>query len=196
MKKILIYILIIAALVIAVLSIAVGRLHSDSTRYKKNQDALLSDVEYYKTENGKNAASVMKLTLTNSELKRNYADVCKTVDDLNIKLKRVQSVSVASTETDIRATTEVKDSTVYDKGVPVPVLAFEWKDPWTDIRGMIIKDSVDLNMQTRDTLIQVVHRVPHKFWFIKWGTKAIRQEIVSSNPHTRITYSEYIELKK
>lgn len=46
-----------------------------------------------------------------------------------------------------------------------------------------------------DTLDQAVHRVPHRFWFIKWGTKAIRQDIVCRNPYSQITYSEYIELK-
>ena len=46
------------------------------------------------------------------------------------------------------------------------------------------------------SLFQVVHRVPKQWLFFRWGTKAIRQEVVSSNPHTKIVYSEYIELKK
>ena len=49
---------------------------------------------------------------------------------------------------------------------------------------------------SRDTLVQVVHRVPRQWLFFKWGTKGIRQEIMSKNPHTEITYAEYIELKK
>ncbi|MFR4044610.1 MAG: DUF6549 family protein [Odoribacter splanchnicus] len=41
-----------------------------------------------------------------------------------------------------------------------------------------------------------MHRVPRRLWFIRWGTKAIRQEIISRNPYSRIAYTEYIELKK
>lgn len=37
-------------------------------------------------------------------------------------------------------------------------------------------------------------RVSQRFLFIRWGTKAIRQEVVSSNPHTRIVYTDYIKL--
>jgi hypothetical protein len=51
------------------------------------------------------------------------------------------------------------------------------------------------NIHTVDTLVQVVHRVPRKFWFIKWGTKAIRQEVVSKNPFSKVVFTEYIELK-
>ncbi len=55
--------------------------------------------------------------------------------------------------------------------------------------------NVNCKVQSVDTLIQVVHRVTRQFWFIKWGTKAIRQDIVSKNPHSQIVYTEYIELK-
>lgn len=43
-----------------------------------------------------------------------------------------------------------------------------------------------------DTLHQVVHRVPRRFLFFRWGTKALRQEIHSSNPSTRIIYTDYV----
>ena len=41
-------------------------------------------------------------------------------------------------------------------------------------------------------------RTPHSaaFSLIRWGTKALRQEIVPSNPHTRIVYSEYVKIER
>lgn len=195
MKKIFIISLIIAFLIVAVELIAIGKIRQERDRYKANQTALLADVEHYKTESGKNAASVQKLTLTNAELKKNYDDIVKTAKDLDIKVKRLQSVSNTSTETKVEIKTVVKDSIVYIKGEPIKTLAFDWRDPWTDVEGIIHKDSVNLNIQSTDTLVQFVHRVPHKFWFIKWGCKAIKQDIVSKNPHTNIVYTEYIELK-
>lgn len=77
------------------------------------------------------------------------------------------------------------------------VQAIRWKDPWINVDGLIMPDKkLDLRIQSVDTLFQVVHRVPKQWLFFRWGTKAIRQEVVSSNPHTKIVYSEYIELKK
>ena len=64
MRKTLIYALIIAVLSIAVLFIALGKARAERDCYKANQTALLADVEHYKTEIGKNAASVQKMTLT------------------------------------------------------------------------------------------------------------------------------------
>lgn len=193
--KYIVFLLIAAVLTIVGLSIALNETKAEKDRYKANQAALLKDVEYYKTENGKNVASVQKLTLTVDELKENYNHYKKTADELGIKLKRLQSVSQTHTQTEIKVVTEVRDTIIYKDSVYVPIMVFDWRDSWTDVIGMIDDKEVELEIQSRDTLVQIVHRVPHKWWFFKWGTKAIRQEIVSSNPHTNITYSEYIELK-
>lgn len=195
MKKILIYALVASVLAIVGLSYSLHREMQEKERYKANQTSLLADVEYYKTSCGLKAASVQKLTLTNKELEQNYSNLAKTAKDLQIKVKRLQAVSNTSTETKVEIRTIVKDSIVYIQGKPIKTLAFDWRDTWTDVEGIIHNDSVGLDIQSTDTLVQMVHRVPHKFWFIKWGCKAIRQDIVSKNPHTNITYTEYIELK-
>ena len=195
MKKILIYALVVAVLAIMGLSYALRKEQAEKDRYKANQTALLADVEHYKAKSGKDAASVQKLTLTYDELKKNYDDVVKTAEDLKIKVKRLQSVTNSSTQTKVEIKTVVRDSIVYIKGEPIKTLAFDWRDAWTDVEGIIHNDSVNLNVQSTDTLVQFVHRVPHRFWFIKWGCKAIKQDIVSKNPHTNIVYTNYIELK-
>ena len=187
--------LIIAAVTIGVQLYSEGKIRDERDRYKANQTALLANIEHYKTENGKNAVSAQKLTLSYDELRRNYDDVVKTAEDLKIKLKRIQTVSTSATETKVIVKTVVKDSIVYNNGVMDSVTAFRWADPWVNVDGEINGDSVALDVCSRDTLVQIVHRVPHKFWFIKWGTKEIRQEVVSKNPHTKITYNELIELK-
>ena len=52
------------------------------------------------------------------------------------------------------------------------------------------------SIRSVDTLRQAVHRIPRRFLFIRWGTKALRQEIVSTNPHTRIVYAEYVKIER
>lgn len=195
MKKLFIISLIIAFLIIAVELIAIGKIRQERDRYKANQTTLLSSVDHYKTQSGKNAVSVMKLTLTNDELKKNYDEVCKTAEDLKIKVKRLQSVTTSGTETKVEVKAPIHDTIVVRDGGIDKLSTFYWQDPWTDVRGIIEQDSMDLNIQTYDTIVQFVHRVPHKFLFFKWGCKAIKQDIVSKNPHTNITYTEYIELK-
>lgn len=196
MKKILICLALIAVVIIVGLSTALDKANKEKVRFQENQTALLQDVEYYKTENGRNAASVQKLTLSYDELKKNYDNICDVAKDLGIKVKRMESASATATATDVRIKTVLRDSVIIRDSIINNVRIFRWKDPWVNIFGEINRDSVGMDIQSRDTLIQIVHREPHKFWFFKWGTKAMRQEIVSTNPHTEITYTEYIELKK
>ena len=187
-------IVILAALLIAHIA-TLRKVRAEKERLEANQTALLSQVEYWTTKSGKSAADVRKLTLTANELKQSNAALKKTADDLGIKLKRVQSASTTGVKTEVKFITQVRDSIVYRDSIIVPVKAFTWSDPWTDVTGVIERDSVDLSVSSVDTLTTIVHKIPHKFWFIKWGCKAIKQTVVSSNPHTNITYNEYIEVK-
>ena len=194
MRKLLIYINM--ALLVAVVSLScwLGNVRTDKKRLANNQEALLTDVEYYKTESGKNAASVLKLELSKSELERHCQDLTKTVEDLNIKISRIQSASTTVTKTEVEIQTVVRDSIVY-RDLPISIKVINWRDPWIKLNGVLDGDTFSAKIESVDTLQQVVHRNPKKFLFIKWGTKAIRQEVVSSNPHSKIVYTEYIELK-
>lgn len=195
MKKIAVYIILALIAACVGLGIALRKSNSEKARFKANQTALLSKVDVLTTENGKHAAEVLKLTLTANELKKSNAQLKATAEELGIKLKRVQSASTSATKTEIKVVAQVRDSIIYRDSIITPVKVFSWRDAWTDINGMIEKDSVDLSVQSVDTLTTIVHKVPHKFWFIKWGCKAIKQTVISSNPHTKITYTEYIEVK-
>lgn len=197
MKK---YLIIACVILVAVCCSMFGiiqNLQEEKDRLTSNQEALMEDVQYYQDEAGRNAASVQRLELSKSELEAHNKELTQVVDDLNIKLKRVQAATTTATQTKVEIKTIIRDSIVYvDSSRIARLPAIKWQDPWVKVDGIIMPDStVDLSIQSVDTLYQVVHRVPKKFWFIRYGTKAIRQEITSSNPHTKIVYSEYIELK-
>jgi hypothetical protein len=170
-------------------------LQSDNNRLQGNQTALLEKATYYETEAGKSAASVQRLELSYSELKGKYKKMCQTADELGIKVKRLKAASTTATETEVKVITQVRDSIVYRNGTIDTVKSFSWHDAWVKILGELKGRDVSLNVVSQDTIVQIVHRVPKKFLFFRWGCKAIRQEIVSTNPHTRVTYTEYIELK-
>lgn len=194
MNKILLYVNVALILTVSVLSYWLNNVREEKKRLADNQEALLSDVDYYKTESGKNAASVLKLELSKSELENHCQYLTKTIDDLNIKIGRIQSASTTVTKTEVEIQTVVRDSIVY-RDLPVNLKVIKWRDPWVTLNGVLDGETFSAKIESVDTLSQVVHRIPKKFLFIKWGTKAIRQEVVSSNPHSKIVYTEYIELK-
>ncbi len=195
--------LIITCLALAILSAWLAHCLYESSvdrqRLRNNQEALMSEVKLYETKAGESAASVLRLQLTKDELERNNQKLCQEVKDLGIKIKRLQSVSQTSSQTEIKIQTEIRDSIVYRPEIHLvdTLKAFSWKDPpWADVSGVIDSGKINLQLHTTDTIIQIVHRVPKRFLFFRFGTKAIRQEVISKNPYNRIYYSEYIELKK
>lgn len=190
-------ILIVAVLVITVCSLwsKCKSLSEDNERLTANNTALMDKATYFETEAGKSAASVQRLKLDYSELQEHYAHVCRTADELGIRIKRLQAAATTATQTEVKVVTEIRDSIVYRDGLLDSLKVLRWQDPWVNVAGEIRGRDVELDVVSNDTITQIIHRVPKKFWFIKWGTKAIRQEVKSTNPHTKITYTEYIELK-
>lgn len=169
----------------------------ESKRLASNQSALLADVQLYKTKAGENAAKVQKLELTKLEFEKQCVALKNEVEALGIKTRRLKSVISTSTKTEVQVTAPVRDSIVYrDREQPPDTLrCFNFSDDYLKVNGCIEKDTFNGRVESLDTLIHAAHRVPKKFLFFKFGCKAIELEVVSKNPHSKITYSRYIELK-
>ena len=190
------YIFIIVLIIIVFfLSRSLHRQRQENDRLSSNQTALFQDISYYRTRDSLSAAGVERLTLTKKELEQNCEDLAKDIKDLKIKLKRVQSASQTSIKTERIIHTVVRDSLIVRDRVDT-LQCIDYHDNYLTLSGCIEHNHFSGHIMSRDTLLQVIHRVPHKWWFIKWGTKAIRQEIVSKNPHAQIVYSRYIEVKR
>jgi hypothetical protein len=184
--------IIVLLLLLAVLSIIYKHERSERKRFQANQSSLLEDVTRYKTKDSLNVASIQSLTLSVDEFKTYNSDLTKSVKSLGLKVNRLQSAASTGTVTNTKIKADLKDS--LKNGGNIKCL--EYKDPYLTVDGCIVNDVFEGEIESRDTIDQFVHRVPKKFLFIKYGTKAIRQEVLSRNPHTNITYSKYIELKK
>lgn len=201
MKRFLLIALIIAGGLLWVQSARLRSEKRERRRLESNQTALMSDVEIYRTKAGKAAASNMVLNLRVSELEKLRAADAGSIRDLGIKLRRVESTAKTATATVVELRAKLRDTAIVREtpaGAVVldTVRLFRWRDPWVTVEGRIRGDSADCRVESVDTLRQVVHRVPRRFLFIRFGTKAVRQEIVSSNPHTRIVYAEYVRFAK
>ena len=71
-----------------------------------------------------------------------------------------------------------------------------YTDTWNSVQATLIGDRIEGRFSSVDTLHQVVYRVPHRFLFIRYGTKELCQVITSSNPSTRLVYSSHITIER
>lgn len=205
MKKYLIW-AAIAIVVAAVATIWVQRtkiekLTNERNRYRGNTETLLQDVETYKTKDSLNAAKVGVLELKLSEFERYRASDAELIKTLQTKNRELERVTTTQMETinELRAT--VRDSVVYLPGDTVTTVlrCIEYSDKWVDFDGCIKNNTFSGKIITRDSLL-ITETVQYKRWLgFLWKTKRIKNrefDIVSKNPHTKITGFEVITIEK
>lgn len=162
---------------------------AEALRLDYNQGVLLDSVERYKVLDSLWALSVGVLKLELGELKEHRAQDAQLIRDMGIRLRRVQSVGRVFTATKY----ELRQIT------PITPSRWEYRTPYIDFRAQLGSDSVSLNADIvlYDTIVQVLHRVPRfKFLGIWFGTKGVRQEIMSRNPHTVVVAAHYLEIER
>lgn len=208
---------VVAVTVTAVLAVTslVGKA-KEVRRLEGNQQQLMSDIVTYKTKDGLYAAETKRLELTVDEYKSALEasegarmKQKEVIESLNIKIRRMESIQQTITETRVDTVAKFLQEPFIPDTLKLPRIeslvkpvfpmtgTIEWCDPWVSLKVRVAENGrAAVSISSVDTLYQIVHRVPRRFLCIPFGTKAIRQEVVSSNPHTKIIYSEYIELKR
>ena len=193
-----IFVLLLIAAVVC-LGVTVSSLQDQNQRLEGNQAALLGEIEFYKIDSTRTAASVMQLRLTAEELANSNSSLKADIDELNIKLKRVNSASSTAIRSDYEVKTNIRDSIRYETRVVIQdsiriidsiryvSQIIDYNTPYITLNGLIENDSTFVgHISTRDTIVRVEHRVPKKFLFFRCGTKLVREEYYSKNPHTVI----------
>lgn len=191
--------LFIYALSVTALLLLVGsnrqRLRSENQRLNQNIVALTSDVELYRTRSGESAAEVRSLRLRQSELEQTNEALTDQIDQLKIRLRHINSLATAATQTVVEFSTQIPD-TILRRPVVDTIRLPLYADTWNSVQATLIGDRIEGRFSSVDTLHQVVYRVPHRFLFIRYGTKELRQVITSSNPSTRLVYSSHITIER
>lgn len=193
MKNLTLMGLLIMVVSILLLMYANRKLRNEVRRNRENVETLQEGIVRYRTSDSLNAISVGRLTLTKREMKEREADLLNQVEKLNIKVRRLNAVLETHSEAKAEIITILKDSVINDTTV---LKCLKYNDNYFSIDACIHKDTLQGSLRYTDTLIQVLHRIPRKFWFIRWGTKAVKQDAYFANPNAVINYSRYIELKK
>lgn len=190
------WVAVVTLILVAICGVALGYLIKENASLRGNQHALIEGVEFYRTESGKSAASVEVLQMELAEFRSLREQDAEEIASLGIRLRRAESYAKSVAMTILTDTVIVRDTVVVRDTVTMPARHFAAEDAWSRVEGILFGDSLHYAIRTTDTLHQVVHRVPRKFLFIPYGTKAIRQEVWSSNPNTELIYTEYIELPR
>lgn len=191
------YLAIYSIVATAVIVVGAKYLLKENARLENNNSALLQSVKTYRTKADENAASVQVLRLKIGEYEELRAADAERIRKLGIKLKRLESASKSVTKTAVNISAPLRDTVILRDTLHLhdTVRLFRWRDSWVTVDGVIENDSVSCSVTSVDTLHQIIHRIPRRFLFFRYGTKAIRQEIVSSNPHTEVVYSEVVSFR-
>ena len=201
--------LIIAAIALAVAAVVtiwvqrsrINQLTGERDKYRTNTETLLQDVSRYQTKDSLNAAKVGVLELKLSEFEKYRASDAELIKTLQAKNRDLERVTTTQMETinELRAT--VRDSIVYLPGDTVTTVlrCIEYSDKWVDFDGCIKNNTFSGKIITRDSLL-ITETVQYKRWLgFLWKTKRIKNrefDIVSKNPHTKITGFEVITIEK
>lgn len=185
-------------------------LREDYNRVKENQSLLLHNgtVAISETITGKSKASAQALNLTASEFRNSGDTLLHIARQAGIKPKRIEQAATASTvmTAEIVAPIRPQASSSPDSLVPDTTQTItthhptpntlSWQDPWLSLDGNITDSVFRGTITSTDTLDIIVHRVPKRFLFFRFGCKAVKMDIISRNPHTRLTYARYYRLTK
>lgn len=201
--------LIIAAIALAVAAVVtiwvqrsrINQLTGERDKYRTNTETLLQDVSRYQTKDSLNAAKVGVLELKLSEFEKYRASDAELIKTLQTKNRELERVTTTQMETinELRGT--VRDSIVYLPGDTVTTVlrCIEYSDKWVDFDGCIKNNTFSGKIITRDSLL-ITETVQYKRWLgFLWKTKRIKNrefDIVSKNPHTKITGFEVITIEK
>lgn len=180
---------------ITTLSITLSSLkiaNQEVRRHEKNERVLQSDMGVIRGKNGVLAVQVESQTQTLSEFKKYNAELEKKLKNLNIRPKDTQSATTIETSSNLIINVPLRDSTILPE---VKARVFTYKDSWNSVFGVVYKDSVVANIQSRDSLYIFHHLQKYKFLFIRWGVKAEWYTAQNTNPSNKIIGLKVKEIK-
>lgn len=171
--------------------------------YKRNQDILLSSMsESYRTKDSLSALRTERLELTLDEYKRYREEDMELIKSLKADRKNLQGIVSASTSTISSLRSALRDSVRTDTVTNLvdTLKCFDYTSKWFDASGCFSKDSTEIRIATRESLILVDHKERKKFLFFKlpgsiFGYKSRSMTVTSKNPSTTITEVEYVGIK-
>lgn len=194
MKKTLIIIATTTLLLFIGCGWVILRQRSENRRLADNNRTLTERLAHTTALANSQRLSIGRLRMTAGELEELRPTHALRIEQLGINLRNARALTLTATHTLLDTLLPPPPSPErLSDSITTPI---RWNDAWVSLTLTPNPDGTHLHFISHDTITQVVHRIPYKWWIFRWGTKALRQEIRSSNPHTKLVFSEYIEIEK
>ena len=168
------------------------RLIEEVQRLELNQTVLNGTIKSYITKSGKQAVSIAQLDYNLNEFKKYQSEDVKTIKDLGLKLKQVETMIKVGITTVIRDTLIMRDTVIIDDTVSI----FRKKDNYIDLTGVVRHDTVLLDFMHNDTISNIAHWTYKKWFIFKCKTDVIQLESVNKSPYSKINWNQFIKIKK
>lgn len=197
MRKFLFTFAVVAVAIIAIMGWRIHSLTAESERNASNTNALLEEVEHYRTSDSLNAVKASILTLKMAELEKHRADDLKTIETLKIKRNELEQYTALQTRTIAELQGKARDTIIIRDSVIVEHLTcIDIADAWIDLHGCIDPDdNFSGTLEVRDSLLVVETVQRKRFLGFLWKTKRVKSreiDVVSKNPYTDIVGVESI----
>ena len=186
-------IIIIFILAFCFLAYNNAKLKKECQIAQNNVTTLLDSAKQYKVADSLNAVSVKELSLKLSEYKQYRADDATLIKQLKADKPQTVAKAIMQTHTEIitRFDTVYVDSAKH----------FSYADKWTEVDGLVYKDSVKLDIKNNEELLIVESIQRKKFLFIKlpvklFGYKHKQIDVMSKNKNTQIMSAEFISIEQ
>ena len=192
-----IWVILAAVAIITLQVLATIRICRENNRLSDNFKAVLTGMQ----QDSANAARTERLLLETSEIKEFFPGITESIRKMDVKIRQLERYSSVGTASDYQLAGKLRDTVFVRESIRETVIRdtvkmqyMHYKNEWIDFQQAIVADSAYTSIQTRDSIsiVQSWER-PHKFWFLKWGRKRHIQSVTNANPHSKVTYSIFIE---
>lgn len=155
-------------------------------------DKLNRKLSVFQTENGRLVAQNEVLQLRENELEALIPQMTSEMDQMGVKLSRVESMSTSGFQISNTAIVKLSDSLIFDT---LSTKVFDFNDGYFDIHGRTVGDQQHLQMSYQDTLVQVVyHGERYRPWLWIFSKRKLMQRVSLKNPNASIHYLQHIQI--
>ena len=162
---------------------------------ENNQSSLLLEKESFRISNKELVQKNTQLQLTVNELKEFNIINEEKLKELNVKYKNLQYYVDVELKSNQQVQVPVTDTVIIRDTVAEKAKRFEYDNYWYTCSGILIKDSVSLDMSCRHQ-VMTMSEVKYKGWWIFKRPKKVETTIYVSNPNDTIIKSVVIDVIK
>jgi hypothetical protein len=186
---------IISLLINIGLSTGFKKKYRENKRLKSNIETLTSEVKYFQTTDGKNAAQVKTLTLTTAELKEQNAQLVSELETMDVKPRDVKNIQWVGTQATYEVEVVKKDSVIFDT---VQVITYKYADDWIKFEALcpLTGDTCKATIITHDSLLIAQHSKTKKFLCWTWKRYSGQATVKNYNPYSEIRSIRNIDIEK